>query len=216
LIDLALAAGFVLAGGQSLRMGRDKALTPLAGKPLIVHALDILRAAGLPASIAGARSPLTAYAPVVEDSGSGPLGGICAALESTSATHVVFLSIDMPFLPPQLLSFLIRHARITGAAVTLPSIAGFPQTFPVVLDRAIISSLSASIRQGRSGCFFAFQLAAESLQRPLSILPAELLAQSGQVADPKGLHVSFWFLNVNDPAAIARAETLLARVHRVS
>ncbi len=37
------ASGFVLAGGQSSRMGRDKALLTFAGQPLIAHALAILR-----------------------------------------------------------------------------------------------------------------------------------------------------------------------------
>lgn len=196
-------------------MGQDKALVQLAGKPLIVHALDTLRSAGLFASIAGARSELSAYAPVIEDSGFGPLGGIYAALESTSAPLAVFLSIDMPLLPAALLSALLHHAQVNSAAVTVPSIGGFDQTFPAVVDRATLPSLAASLAAGRLGAFSAFRAAANDLHRPFSILPAELLAQSGQVEHPVALQPAFWFLNVNDPAALARAEFLLARTHRV-
>ena len=84
------AAGFVLAGGQSSRMGSDKALVEFGGRPLIAHAVGILRTAGLSVSIAGARAEIRAslesYAPVIPDAeaGRGPLGGICAALKSTT------------------------------------------------------------------------------------------------------------------------------------
>ena len=86
---LAGAAGFVLAGGRSSRMGTDKALMLLGGRPLIAHALDILRGAGLSASLAGARAGLERFAQVVadEEPDRGPLGGICSALAMTPAAH---------------------------------------------------------------------------------------------------------------------------------
>ena len=94
-------AGFVLAGGQSACMGTDKALVPLAGQPLVLYALTILRETGLRGSIAGARATLDSFAPVIEDSeqDQGPLGGICSALASTETRWAVFLPIDLP-LPP--------------------------------------------------------------------------------------------------------------------
>jgi len=188
-------------------MGADKALLPLSGKPLIAHALGILQQAGLPASIAGARSPLSAFAPVIEEAepDQGPLGGICAALASTTARWAVFLPVDLPLLPAALVTYLLLHARTTGQAVTLASVGGFAQTFPVVLARAVLPLLQAELGAGRRGCFSAFQAAASSLAHPLSVLDVELLVQSGQLVHPHRLTPALWFLNVNSPADLRRA-----------
>jgi molybdopterin-guanine dinucleotide biosynthesis protein A len=202
------ALGFVLAGGHSSRMGADKALELFAGQPLVAHAVSVLRQAGLTASIAGARSLLAAFAPVVEDSqpGMGPLGGICAALASTSACLSVFLPVDLPLLPASLLVFLLHHARTTGSAVTLCSVNGFAQSFPAVLRREILPLLQSELEAGRGGCYSAFQAAAASLGQPVSVLPVELLIQSGHVAHPGDLIAARWFLNVNTPEDLRRAE----------
>lgn len=206
-------AAFVLAGGASSRMGSDKALVRLAGRPLIEYALGILRAAGLPASIAGARSQLSCFGHVIEDSiqGLGPLSGVCAALASTSARFGVFLSVDAPLLPASLISYLLSQAEISNAAVTLASVAGFPQTFPAVVDRAALPTLQAELDNGRSSCIGAFRTASAALRLPFSIVPAELVAQSGHAVDARGLPPAFWFLNVNTQADLDRAEKFLAR-----
>jgi molybdenum cofactor guanylyltransferase len=77
---------FVLAGGRSTRMGRDKALLELEGHPLIDHALAKLRALGFSPRIAGSRPDLASFAPFVPDNypQQGPLGGIEAALAATA------------------------------------------------------------------------------------------------------------------------------------
>ncbi|HUA91467.1 MAG TPA: molybdenum cofactor guanylyltransferase [Terracidiphilus sp.] len=202
------AAGFVLAGGQSSRMGRDKALLPLAGQPLIARALANLCDAGLSAAIAGARSNLAQFAPLVEDAnpGLGPLSGVCAALASTSAHHSVFLPVDLPFLPASLLCYLLHQARITGRAITVPTINGFAQTFPAVLDRAILPLLQAELAAGRLGCFAAFRSAAAAIGQPVSSVAVELLVHAGHVEHPAGLPPAHWFLNLNTPSDLERAE----------
>jgi molybdopterin-guanine dinucleotide biosynthesis protein A len=208
------AAGFVLAGGQSSRMGSDKALSPFAGEPLIAHAVSTLRETGLPVAIAGAalsaRASLAAYAPVVEDSqpGLGPLSGICTAMAVTSARFAVFLPVDLPLLPPSLIAYLLHHARITGHAVTVPSINGFIQTFPAVLERSALPELQNELHSGQRGCFSAFQAAADGLGQPIAGLDVELLAQSGQASHPIGLPPVRWFLNVNTLQDLHRAEAL--------
>jgi len=205
------AAGFVLAGGRSSRMGSDKALLQFAGQSLVARALDILRASGLAPSIAGARSNLSQFAPVIEDSrpALGPLGGICAALASTSAQCAVFLPVDLPLIPAALLTFLLHHAQITGAAITVPSVNGYAQTFPAVVRRSALPALESALREGPGGCFSAFHAAAAQLGQPFSVLPVELLVQSGQIAHPDGFPAGFWFQNVNTPGELERAEFLL-------
>lgn len=211
------AAGFVLAGGQSRRMGRDKALLSFGGRPLIAHALDLLREACLPAAIAGsdqaANSALATYAPIVPDPqpGLGPLAGICTALKAASTRFVVILPIDLPLLPTSLVAYLLHHARITGCAVTVPSVNGFAQTFPVVLERSALPALRAQLQSGKLGCFSAFQAAAESVGQHIAVVPVEMLAQSGQIAHPFGLAPVRWFLNVNTPQDLGRAELLSSR-----
>jgi len=208
------AAGFVLAGGQSSRMGRDKALVHLAGKPLIEHALGILLNAGLPAAIAGGKPALAAFAPLVEDrhSAQGPLGGICAALAATHARFAVFLPVDLPLIPASLMLCLLRHACLTGSPVTVPSVNGFVETFPAVLDSSIAPLLERELVGSRRGCFSAFQAAASSRNQPLSVLPVELLVQAGQLSHPQGLPASRWFLNLNREDDLRRAGIHLRRL----
>ena len=206
------AVGFVLAGGRSSRMGRDKALLSLAGRPLIRYAVSILRDAGLEASIVGARSPLSEFVPMVADSrpGEGPLGGILAALAATTARCAVILPVDLPLLPAALIAYLVYHARVTGAAVTIPCVGGFEQSFPAVLDRATLPAIESELDAGRRGCFSGFQAAAASLGQTVSVVPVELVIQAGQVADSRDLPAMCWFINVNTPAELQRAETLLS------
>jgi molybdopterin-guanine dinucleotide biosynthesis protein A len=189
-------------------MGRDKALVPFAGRPLIEHALSALRQAGLPASIAGGQPSLAAYAPLIADAESalGPLSGICTALASTSARLTVFLPVDVPLLPCSLLQYLLRHAQLTENPITLTSVNGFAQTFPVVLDRSVAALLRQQLASSQRGCFAAFQAAADSLGQPVTVLPVESLVQAGQVAHPRGLPACRWFLNLNRAADLDRAE----------
>jgi molybdenum cofactor guanylyltransferase len=206
------AAGFVLAGGQSRRMGKDKALLEFAGEPLIVRALSILRMAGLQPAIAGARSALSAFAPVIEDGadtpGMGPLSGICAALGATTARYAVFLPVDQPFIPSSLITFLLSHARLTESLISVASVSGSPQTFPAVIERRALHFLEGRLRSGERGCLNAFEGAANDLGRRLSIPQVELLVQSGQISDPASLPPAFWFLNLNSPQDFMRAEKL--------
>jgi molybdenum cofactor guanylyltransferase len=199
--------GFVLAGGQSSRMGRDKALVELAGRSLVAHAVDTLRNTSLAVSIAGSRSDLSCFAPVVPDieQDLGPLSGVCNALEHATAEWVVLLPVDLPLLPSALIGYLVSHARITGKMVTLASVNGFAQTFPAAIRREAIFVLKRELRAGRSGCITAFRAVAEYYAQSLSVAPVEYIVQAGQCDSPGNLPPARWFQNVNSPGDLAHA-----------
>jgi len=206
------AAGFVLAGGRSGRMGTEKALVQFAGEPLVTHALRTLRAAGLSASIAGARSALEQFAPVVPDNqpDRGPLGGICSALASTQARWSLFLPVDLPLLPSSVAAFLLESARAESSVVTVAALNGFTQTFPAVIDRAALPWLASALAGGKGGCFGAFQAAAAGLHQTVNVVDVEDAARTGKLAHPLALPTDCWFLNVNAPADFGRAEACRA------
>jgi molybdopterin-guanine dinucleotide biosynthesis protein A len=134
----------------------------------------------------------------------------------------VFLPVDLPLLPSSLVRHLLDRARNTGTPVTIASVAGFGQTFPAVLDRALLLFLQSELDAGRGGCFSAFHAAAAGLGKAVDVVPVEMLAQTGQLAHPEGLAAASWFFNVNSVEDLRRAEELLPgrtrrlRSHRVS
>ena len=80
------------------------------------------------------------------------------------------------------------------------------QTFPAVLDRAVLSLLQSELGAGRGGCFAALKSAAAGLGQQVSVIATELLVQAGQVAHPEGLPAASWFSNVNSAGDLRRIE----------
>ena len=108
----------VLAGGQSRRMGRDKALLQLGDQTLIERVLAAAHPLGYPRLIIGDPA---AYAhlglPVHPDRhpGLGPLGGLYTALSTTDAP-VLLLACDLPFLTSGLPSPPRQPARVASSS----------------------------------------------------------------------------------------------------
>jgi len=109
--------GLILAGGQSQRLGQDKALIRLdaAGPTLIERAVDALRplcdeilvAGGDPESYAFLGLP---HVPDVYPE-AGALGGIYAGLGAAQHEHALAVGCDMPFLNPALLRYMADSPR---------------------------------------------------------------------------------------------------------
>lgn len=191
----------VLAGGRSTRLGRDKALLPFFGRPLLARTAD------LAASVAGrvlvvGRDPggLCPDAAWLADDqpGLGPIGGVLTALRHTGRPCLV-LSCDLPFLQAGALGRLLDlRARSRTAATRLTVYrevkSGFLESLVAVYEPEGIPDIELSLAGG---------------ERRLSAVFAEpaRLCLDYDLADPAMARL---FLNINRPGDLARARELEA------
>jgi molybdopterin-guanine dinucleotide biosynthesis protein A len=118
-----MRAGFVLVGGRSSRMGRDKALLPLDGSTLVQRvAARVLEAAGKVTLIGSPKRYGSLGYPVIADhvQGCGPLGGVFTALSVTQSDWNLIIACDMPDLTRDFLGDLLRAAEMAGADCLVP------------------------------------------------------------------------------------------------
>ncbi len=193
----------VLAGGEGRRMGGcDKPLLPLGGRPVLAALLERLGGAhgtfaisanGDPARYAAFGWPVLADPP--EFRGRGPLAGLAAGLDwagSLGAAALLTVPGDAPFLPPDLAARLAPGPALAeSAGKRHPPAALWP-----VSARAALASHLAGLDPARRGAWSVLAFA-ESLGARVVSFPT-------MPFDP--------FLDIDTPADLARAETLLGTV----
>ena len=112
--------GFVLAGGKSARMGRDKGLLEIGGQTLIQSAVGLLKELTDRVVILG---PSERYGfldlPVLPDlvPSRGPLSAIYTGLERSGTAVNVFLACDMPLMQATFLRLLVERAPLADAVL---------------------------------------------------------------------------------------------------
>jgi molybdopterin-guanine dinucleotide biosynthesis protein A len=105
--------GVILAGGRGRRLGGDKALVDLAGRPLITYALAALEAVVADVVVvAKADTALPDLGPrigvwVEPDEPRHPLAGIAYALRRAGGRSVLVCAADMPLVTPGLLETIV-------------------------------------------------------------------------------------------------------------
>lgn len=141
---------FVLAGGQSARMGTDKGFVVLDGRTLLERALDLARSVTSDIRIVGNPAKFASFAPVVEDlfSGCGPLGGIHAALRSSQTDLNLILAVDTPFVTPSFLEYILARAKDSQAMITVPRTSRGWQPLCAVYRRDFASIAEKALRAG--------------------------------------------------------------------
>jgi molybdenum cofactor guanylyltransferase len=146
-------AAFVLAGGQSTRMGVDKAFVQLEGCTLLAHALALAKSVSSDVRIVGSPQKFAAFGEVVEDEfpQHGPLAGIHAALRASSSELNLMLAVDMPFVEVPFLEYLFQEAaRHESGMVTIPRATGAWQTLCAVYRKPFADLAEQALRQGKN------------------------------------------------------------------
>jgi molybdopterin-guanine dinucleotide biosynthesis protein A len=119
-------AGFILAGGESSRMGTDKGLLEIDGVPLIVRTARLVDGVDRMASAATVVGRPETYQRIglraTADGwpGCGPLGGIATALRASETEWNLIVACDLPYLTCEWLQFLARRARESVADAVVP------------------------------------------------------------------------------------------------
>ncbi len=144
----------IMAGGQSQRMGCDKAMLVVGEDTLLQRVVSVVQPmfSRLMVSVRQHRSDidLPQVCDVFPD--SGPLAGICAGLEQSGTPWIFAVATDMPFLQPVLIDFLARQRASHQAVV--PVVGGHVQPLAAfysvsalpVMQKILMGSGRRSIR----------------------------------------------------------------------
>ncbi len=138
----------LLAGGESWRMGRDKATIEFHGRPLWERQLELLRALDPQQLFVSARSqpdwlPADVELLVDDPPSRGPLSGLTKALSAMQTTHLIALAVDMPFVTAEQIRQVLSHCGEQQGAV--PSIGGRAEPMAAIYPAGAARDFGAAL-----------------------------------------------------------------------
>ena len=187
--------GIILAGGKSSRMGVNKALLPLKGKPIIEHTASMLKSL-FPSVILITNHPeeysfleLEAFVDVYP--GRGPIAGIHSGLINSKTARNFVISCDIPLISEELIEYIVNYKTVHP--ITLLKAEGFLQhlcgmynkSLKLTAEKIITDMETAELTGDKPEC---------SMTEFLNITGAEIIDSTKVPCYSDGL-----FLNVNKP-----------------
>jgi molybdopterin-guanine dinucleotide biosynthesis protein A len=189
----------IQAGGQSSRMGEDKALKPFLGRPLIQRVVDRLEPLADELIVTTNHPDDYAFLGLrlVPDlkPGRGALGGLYTAIASAAHPIVAVVACDMPFASPGLIRSAMKIMDDEQADVVIAKgEEGYEPLHAVYRREVCLPAIESAIDADQ------WKVIAWFPQVRVRILTPDEMQQ----CDPDGL--AFW--NVNTPEEFAKAEEL--------
>lgn len=189
----------IQAGGRSERMGQDKGLVSLNGKPLVQHILDqvddlstdIFIISNTPQTYQ--RFALPVYPDLIQ--GIGALGGIYSAVHYASLEYCLILACDMPFINRELIELLLDLSP--GYDVVIPRLQAdeFAEPFRALYSKRCLAAIEKAIQSGKRRVISFFQ----------DVRVRYVDWDEFSHIDP----LKLTFFNINTPGDLVRAQEIL-------
>lgn len=181
----------IQAGGESRRMGEDKALLPFMGETLLERV--IYRVAPLADELLITTNHPERYpeigVPLFKDilPGRGALGGLFTALSVAKFPIVIIVACDMPFVNPEILIAANKQLQAQAADVVIPLLKQGYEPFHAVYRReTCLNAVQEALDDGERRLISWFPLV-----KVFTISEEDLLQY-----DP--LQIAFWNVNTKD------------------
>ena len=199
--------GVILAGGSSTRMGQNKLLMPIAGKPMLARAIERLapQVDRLVLSANGDPAQFSSFGlPVISDAiagGLGPLAGLHAGMlwaktNLPAARFIASAPADSPFFPKNLVRRLSEDHRPDAIAIALAASSGGTHSVFALWPISLFDDLEKFLTSGASPKVMTYA----GGHAPHFVHFDDIALPDGRTVDP--------FFNVNTPEDAARAEAV--------
>jgi molybdenum cofactor guanylyltransferase len=174
------AAGIVLCGGKSTRMGTSKALLPFGSETMLQRVVRVLGGVVSPMVVVAAvdqELPALPHDVIVtrdENEGRGPLEGLRAGLKALPANvnAAYVTSCDVPLLVPGFVQQILDLAE--GFDIAVMEIDGFAHPLSAVYRRSTLPHVERLLAENRLRPVFLFEAA-----KTRRVKPAEMTADPG-------------------------------------
>jgi molybdopterin-guanine dinucleotide biosynthesis protein A len=192
-------SAIILAGGRSIRLGRDKAFLEVNDRPLVERIVDTV--AQLSDEVIIVANDVDAYeqfeALVVPDvyPGTAALGGVFSGLKAAGNRHALVVACDMPFLSLSLLRYM--RSLATAYDVVIPRLGKLTEALHAIYSQDCLPFIE--------GQLLARDLKISNLFGHVRVRYVD--QEEIDLFDPD--HLSFF--NINTEADLVRAREMLAR-----
>ena len=189
--------GIVLAGGQSSRMGYNKAEAELHGESMLIRMIEKLKeiTPTIVVSSGTTNYPNIPYMQIPDEHPQcGPMGGIYSVLKASNTSLNLVVSCDIPLVSIDLLEHIVAIAAHSEALITVPiDDNGQPQMMCAVYHRDVVPILQQQL------VAHAFKM-----KNLLNLVSVEYV----KISKEHPLYVEHAFMNVNSPINLEEARKL--------